>query len=169
MDTVCKRCNEGFSKFESDWCHSAIEAMMRNFSGPLGRRGNSEMRRQQPIECDHVFIVERNDELVYEAGFAFPNHHYFRPQIVQADGGLIGLATDRTDGELLAAAIDELRNGPLDVSGDVAREWLADAHAGQDSVVAGAYDWDGEVSKEEALKELLRFNSTRYMAQDSGS
>lgn len=64
VNMVCKKCNEKLSRYESHWSHSAVEAMMRNFSGPMGRSGSSSARRSQPIECEDLYIIERDDELV---------------------------------------------------------------------------------------------------------
>ena len=40
-------------------------------------------------------------------------------------------------------------------------QWLADAHAALDSVVAAAYGWPANLSDDEALRELLALNSGR--------
>ena len=37
-------------------------------------------------------------------------------------------------------------------------QWLTDAHAALDAAVAAAYGWDAEISKNEALRELLTLN-----------
>ena len=37
-------------------------------------------------------------------------------------------------------------------------QWLADAHAELDAVVAAAYGWPTDISEEEALGELLKMN-----------
>ena len=37
-------------------------------------------------------------------------------------------------------------------------QWLADAHDGLDAAVAAAYGWDAEISKEDALRNLLALN-----------
>ena len=108
VDTVCADCNSLFSAFETHWTHNAIESVMRNFSGPVGRSKNSKYRRIQPTEIDHLYIVQRNDQLVYESGFAFPNEFYFRPQIIQCGDGLLSLAADREDAAVLQSAINEL-------------------------------------------------------------
>ena len=123
VDMVCSHCNERFSGFEAHWSHSAVEAMMRNFSGPVGRSGGSDASRQQPIECDHIYIVERNDELVYEAGFAFPSHPYFRPQCVQAGDGVVCLVPERRDIEDFRAVLDEMvKKRTLEVSKPIRSE-----------------------------------------------
>ena len=94
---------------------------MRNFSGPLGRTSGSTATRRQPIECDHIYIFERDDDLVYEAGFAFPHHPYFRPQILQTDDGLMSLVPEHTDiGELKAAIDDMVKRRTFDVSKPIA-------------------------------------------------
>ena len=122
VDTVCKQCNERFSAFEAHWSRSAIEGMMRNFSGPLGRSSQSPATRQQPIECDHIYIVQRDDELVYEAGFAFPNHHYFRPQFLQTGDGLVCLVPEHIDIGVLHEAINDMvKGGTFEVSKPIAR------------------------------------------------
>ena len=40
-------------------------------------------------------------------------------------------------------------------------QWLTDAHAVLDAVVAAAYGWDADISEEEALAELLKLNRDR--------
>ena len=120
-ETVCKQCNERFSAFEAHWSRSAIEGMMRNFSGPSGRTGRSTATRRQPIDCDHLYIVRRNDDLVYEAGFAFPNDHYFRPQFLHTDDGLVGVGSAHTEiGELHAAISEMAKGGTFEVSKPIA-------------------------------------------------
>ena len=108
VDAVCIDCNSLFSAFETHWTHNAIESVMRNFSGPAGRSKRSKNRRTQPVEVDHLYIVQRNDQLAYEAGFAFPNEFYFRPQIIQCEDGLFTLAADRKDVPVLKKAINDL-------------------------------------------------------------
>ena len=117
VDMVCKRCNEQFSRYESHWSHSAVEAMMRNFSGPLGRNGSSSIGRSQPIDCEDLYIIERDDELVYEAGFAYPNQHYFRPQFVHSDDGLLCLSSDMASVDDLRTVLDDMvKAGTLEAS-----------------------------------------------------
>ena len=108
VDMVCKKCNEQFSRYESHWSHSAVEAMMRNFSGPLGRGGSSSTGRSQPIDCEHLYIIKRDDELVYEAGFAYPNQPYFRPQVVHTDEGLLVVASNTASAEDLRRVLTHL-------------------------------------------------------------
>lgn len=116
VDTVCGECNVLFSAFETHWTHRAIESMMRNFSGPVGRSSKSEKTRLQPTEIDQLYIVQRNAPLVYEAGFAFPNEFYFRPQIIQSGDGLLSFVTDRADVAVLQTAIDDLfRHGRIEL------------------------------------------------------
>ena len=106
---VCGACNGRLSAFESHWTHQALESMTRNFSGPVGRGGQSKEKRIQPIEIDHLYLVQKDDSIVYEAGFAFPNKHYFRPQIIQIGGGLMALAADEKEGQTLDSVIKDLR------------------------------------------------------------
>ena len=40
-------------------------------------------------------------------------------------------------------------------------QWLADAHDTLDAAVASAYGWPAEISADEALRELLKFNAAR--------
>ena len=40
-------------------------------------------------------------------------------------------------------------------------QWLADAHDTLDAAVASAYGWPAEISSDEALRELLKFNAAR--------
>lgn len=108
VDAVCIDCNSLFSAFETHWTHNAIESVMRNFSGPIGRNKRLKNRRTQPTEVDYLYIVQRNDQLAYEAGFAFPNEFYFRPQIIQCEDGLFTLAADRRDAPVLKKAINDL-------------------------------------------------------------
>jgi hypothetical protein len=81
-ELVCKKCNGIFSKSESHWARCAVESMMRNFSGPLGR-SEQEGRRRQPIEVTELYLMLRGDPLAYDAGFAYPNLHFIRPQIAE--------------------------------------------------------------------------------------
>ena len=120
-EMVCKQCNDRFSAFETHWSRSAIEGMMRNFSGPSGRSSRSTATRRQPIDCDHIYLIQRNDDLVYEAGFAFPSHHYFRPQILHTRDGLVCLTPAHTDiGAFRAAIEDMVKRGTFEVSKPVA-------------------------------------------------
>lgn len=105
---VCRTCNRRFSAFEAHWMRQAIEATARNFLGPAGRSGAAPGRRAQPVEIDHVYIVNAGDSTVYEAGFAFPNDHHFLPQIVETDGGLLPVASSQEDGAALMAALGAL-------------------------------------------------------------
>ena len=109
VDKVCGECNGLLSAFESHWTHQALESMTRNFSGPVGRRGRSREKHVQPAEIDHLYLVQKDDPAAYEVGFAFPNQHYFRPQIIQIDDGLMALAADEEEGRTLQSAINDLR------------------------------------------------------------
>ncbi len=40
-------------------------------------------------------------------------------------------------------------------------QWLADAHAALDAVVAEAYAWDAGIAEEDALAQLLLLNASR--------
>ena len=108
IDTVCSECNGLFSAFEAHWAHSAIESIMRNFSGPVSRGRKPRNRRVQATEIDHIYIVQKNQQIAFEAGFAFPNEFYFRPQIIQTDEGLITLAADKEDSKAFESAISKL-------------------------------------------------------------
>ncbi len=110
IDTVCSECNNLFSTFESHWTRNTIESIMRNFSGPGSRRRKSVRRRTQTTEIDHLYIIQKNDPIVFEAGFAFHNDFYFRPQIIQTDDGLVELAGDREDIEPFQSEISKLKN-----------------------------------------------------------
>ncbi|KAF2991378.1 methyltransferase domain-containing protein (plasmid) [Methylocystis sp. MJC1] len=90
---VCKSCNVRFSKFESELLHLAAEAIARGFSGPLGRSAkNAAGTRAHPLRMNHVYVQNKGDPLIYEAGFAFEGEFYFRPQMIDVGGGA-GLAT----------------------------------------------------------------------------
>ncbi len=97
VNSVCAECNETLAKFEYHWAHSTAEALARSFEGPLGRSARSGEKRPQPFECDQLYMVQGNDERVYEAGLAFPGESYFRPQLVQTDDGLVALVPERED------------------------------------------------------------------------
>lgn len=105
---VCGECNGRFSVFESHWTHKALESMTRNFSGPVGRGGMSREKRMQPTEIDHLYLVQKDDPNAYEAGFAFPNKHYFRPQIIQSGDGVRPLVADEEEIRTLQSAINDL-------------------------------------------------------------
>lgn len=105
VELVCKQCNGELSKFESHWASAAIESIMRNFSGPRGR-ASGRASRAQPVEIDELYLVQGDDPLVYEAGFAFPSEFYFRPQIVESADGLVGVAANQSEGDAIAVAID---------------------------------------------------------------
>ena len=109
VDMVCSECNRLFSVFESHWTHKTVESMVRNFSGPVGRGGKSGEGRTQPTEIDHLYLVQKDDPNAYETGFAFPNQHYFRPQIIQSGDGVMALAADEEEGRTLQSAINDLR------------------------------------------------------------
>lgn len=112
VDIVCRECNGKMSAFESHWTQSAVESVMRNFSGPKGRSSKSTASRMQPTEIDNLYIVQRGDSLAYEAGFAFPNQFYFRPQILVSNKGLVSIAANLADGELLKQAVTTLTQMP---------------------------------------------------------
>ncbi len=78
---VCIRCNERFSSHEAHWMRQAVEATARNFYGLEGRSEKDRFDRVQPIEVDDCYLLNKGDSSVYEAGFAFPADHHFRPQI----------------------------------------------------------------------------------------
>ena len=115
LDTVCADCNRLFSGWESEWCRSGIEGLIRTFKGPLGRRSGSAGKRRQPLESDHLYMVQSNDDLVYEAGLAYPGDPYFRPQLVQTDDGLVALVAEREDIRLLDVIDDMVKKGTFDV------------------------------------------------------
>jgi hypothetical protein len=115
-DMVCLDCNGALSKFESHWANSAVESIMRNFSGPRGRVGNVGARAQ-PVEIDEFYAVQIDDPLVYEAGFAFPNDLYFRPQIVVSPAGLVSIAANAVDGAALETALaNNVRKPPFEIT-----------------------------------------------------
>jgi hypothetical protein len=107
-EEVCKKCNERFSAYEAHWMRQAVEATARNFYGLEGRSEKQRFDRVQPIEVDDCYLLNKGDSTVYEAGFAFPADHHFRPQIVQLPSGLLCLATSTEDANALRAAINAL-------------------------------------------------------------
>ncbi len=108
IDTVCSECNGLFSAFEAHWTRSAIESIARNFSGPVSRSRKPRNRRVQATEIDHIYIVQKNEPIAFEAGFAFPNEFYFRPQIIQTGDGLVTLVGEKEDIEAFKSAINKL-------------------------------------------------------------
>lgn len=124
IDTVCTSCNSKLSKFEAHWTRSAIEAMMRNFSGPQGRKNKNAGARAQPVEIDDLYLVQIDDPLVYEAGFAFPADFYLRPQVIDTPNGLLGVVENADGQAALSAAmatlfatptvtvVEQMPNGP---------------------------------------------------------
>jgi hypothetical protein len=111
-DAVCKTCNRLFSKSEAHWMRQAFEAMARNFQGPQSRNDVARFDRLQPIEIDDLYILMRDDPLVYEAGFAFPNEHHFRPQMIDTGHGLLALVGREQDTAVFQAAIDAFLRQP---------------------------------------------------------
>ena len=63
-------------------------------------------------------------------------------------------------------AADELKKRTLTNLYNAHPQWLSDAHATLDAAVAAAYEWDAEISEEDALAELLGLNqkSASYSA-----
>lgn len=117
VDAVCSECNGLFSRFESHWTRSAIESIMRSFSAPSRQGRKLNVPRRQPIESDDIYLVQRNDPLVYEAGFAVANDFYFRPQIVQSNAGLVCLASNREEERVLKSEIALLiKRGHIEIS-----------------------------------------------------
>ena len=66
------------------------------------------------------------------------------------------------------SAVKELRKRILTSLYNARPQWLADAHAALDAAVAVAYGWDAAISDEEALSELLAFNSGRGVPKSVG-
>ena len=57
------------------------------------------------------------------------------------------------------AAATELKARTLTNLYNARPQWLADAHAALDAAVAAAYGWDGEISEDEALRNLIGSNA----------
>ena len=58
------------------------------------------------------------------------------------------------------AAAKELKKRTLTNLYNARPQWLADAHATLDAVVASAYGWPADISEDDALRELLALNLT---------
>ena len=56
------------------------------------------------------------------------------------------------------AAARQLKKRTLTNLYNTRPQWLVDAHAALDAAVAGAYEWDADISGEEALQKLLALN-----------
>lgn len=105
---VCRKCNSRFSAFEAHWMRQAIEATARNFHGLESRSEKSRFDRVQPVELDHLYLLNDGDQLVYESGFAFPADYHFRPQVIDTPTGLLAIATTMEDGTALQNALNSL-------------------------------------------------------------
>lgn len=115
---VCKACNGRFSKFESELLHQAAETVARGFFGPLGRSArNASGARVQPLKINHLYALNANDTLVFEAGFAFPAEFYFRPQMVDVgDGSILALITNANEMKGFQTAVSKFAREPKDVT-----------------------------------------------------
>lgn len=115
---VCKTCNGRFSKFESEMLHQAAETVARGFSGPMGRSArNANGARIQPLKINHLYAINANDPLVFEAGFAFPAEFYFRPQMVDVgDGSILALVTNANEMQGFQTAMTQFAKDPKDVT-----------------------------------------------------
>lgn len=109
-DMVCSDCNNFLSRFESHWTRSAVEGMMRAFSGPVGRSRNLVTNRQHPVDMDHVYLVTNDGPWVYEAGFSFPYTQYFRSQVLQTGKGLVALVSREEDKKIFEESIYFLKS-----------------------------------------------------------
>ncbi|MDZ4817426.1 MAG: hypothetical protein SGJ20_00480 [Planctomycetota bacterium] len=75
---------------------------MRAYEGPTGRAAKKgSAKRINPVEIEDLFILRTCDDLAYEAGFAYPGEHYYRPQLIECDSGYISVASDEEEGKLL--------------------------------------------------------------------
>lgn len=117
-DCVCKTCNGRFSKFESEMLHQAAETVARGFSAPLGRSArNANGARVQPLKVNHLYAINANDTLVFEAGFAFPGEFYFRPQMIDVgDGSILALVTSANEMQGMQTAMSQFAREPKDVT-----------------------------------------------------
>jgi HNH endonuclease len=113
---VCKACNKRFSTFENELLHNAVESLARGFSGPLGRsaKGKAGPERLQPLRINHLYVQNKDDNLIYEGGFSFPAEFYFRPQMIDAGNGqgLLSLVGSKAEVSEFQDAIDKLVKGP---------------------------------------------------------
>jgi hypothetical protein len=105
---VCSKCNGRFSAFEAHWMRQAIEATARNFHGLESRSEKTSFDRIQPVEIDHLYLLNDGDPLVYEAGFAFLADPHFRPQVIDTPTGLLPIAGSVEDGNALQKAINSI-------------------------------------------------------------
>jgi len=114
VNLVCKTCNNRFSRFENELLQQAAETIARAFSGPLGRSArNASGARIQPLKINHLYVLNANDPLVYEAGFSFPSEFYFRPQMIDVgDSTLFSIITDRKEIPLFQDAVSRFAREP---------------------------------------------------------
>jgi len=113
---VCRKCNSRFSAFEAHWMRQAIEATARNFHGLESRSEKTRFDRIQPVEIDHLYLLNDGDPLVYESGFAFPADPYFRPQVIDTPTGLLPIAGSAEDGNALQEALNSITWGSVAVT-----------------------------------------------------
>ncbi|WP_296202084.1 HNH endonuclease [uncultured Hyphomicrobium sp.] len=126
---VCLDCNGDFSRFEAHWSRQAFEAIARNFEGPASRNDQDRFDRAQPVEIDDLYFLIKGDRLVYEAGFAYPNDHHLRPQIIDTGRGQQMIVGREADGAPFKAELEKLlRAESLDITLPMWREvrpdWL---------------------------------------------
>ena len=105
---VCLDCNGVFSRFEAHWYRQAFEALARNFQGPVSRNDKDRFDRSQPVEIDGLYILMKDDPLIYEAGFSYPNEPHFRPQMIDTGRGLKTLVGRRDDIKRFKKGVDAL-------------------------------------------------------------
>jgi len=115
---VCKKCNNRFSKFESELLNQAAETLARAFSGPLGRSARqSQVLRRQPLKTNHLYILNKGDDLVYEGGFSFPAEGYFRPQIIDVgDGTMLSIISNREEIASFSQAVSSFVRQPIRIT-----------------------------------------------------
>ncbi len=108
VDLVCGDCNNRFSTYEGHVYQQSVEGLARTFMGPTGR-GKPANGYVEPMKLNHLYAIEAQDALVYEAGFSLPGQFYFRPQLIQLlDGAFSSILSNRADVLRLQNATSDL-------------------------------------------------------------
>ena len=107
INTVCEDCNNLFSTLERALARHSIESIPRTFYGPKGRRSKKK-KRQVPLYTEDLYILIKNDDLIYEAGLEIGFQPYLRPQIIEVD--YPQFAVNGSDYSELEKLIDVVKN-----------------------------------------------------------
>ena len=91
-DIVCGDCNAAFSVCERAWTSSPGVAEARIYHGPAGRKRKGQSYRVHP--AGHVYMIQEDDPIAYEAEVLDGLEPRLRPQIVWTGHDLIATSPD---------------------------------------------------------------------------